>query len=213
MPRTRIKICGVTSPEDAELAIAAGADAIGMILAASPRRVSIEELGRIVRVVPPFVTPVAVIADPLLEDLETIVSAIQLGCVPQFSGAEPPEMCERIVSAAYLKAFHVGPGDSAEDLEREIARYPRALPLFDTRVEGRRGGTGTTFDWDAAAPIAARRRAVMSGGLTPENVGECVRRVRPYAVDVRSGVEREGKKDAARIAAFVRAVREADAES
>ncbi len=213
MPRTRIKICGITSPEDAELAIAAGADAIGVILADSPRRVTLDELERIVRVVPPFVTPVVVVADPLLEDLETIVAAMQLGCVPQFSGAEPAEMCERITPSVYLKAFHVGPDDTAQALEEAIARYSHALPTFDTRVEGLRGGTGMTFDWAAVLPIAARKRVVVSGGLTPENVGECVRRVRPYAVDVRSGVERDGKKDAARIASFVQAVREADAES
>lgn len=211
--RTRIKICGVTSPKEAALVVEAGADALGLIFAPSPRRVSFEQAREILADVPTFVARVAVFVDPSSYEVE---AALRLGCVPQFCGEEQPEFCDGVTPGPYLKVFHVDTGGEANAsvaVERFAVRYPRAGLLFDARVDGRRGGTGTTFDWGVVREIALRRKIVVSAGLRPENVGGCIRQVRPYAVDVRSGVETNAHKDPARIAAFVRAVREADAET
>jgi len=209
--RTRVKICGITAFDEALLAIDAGVDALGMILADSPRRVSIERVREIVRAIPAFATPVAVLADPSFAQAK---EAIRIGCVPQFCGDESPAECERIAESAYVKAYRVDMKNTEGDaIARFADRYPRATLLFDSYVAGLRGGTGIAFDWDIVRAVTARRRVIVSGGLTPENVGECVRRLRPYAVDVRSGVETNGQKDPERIAAFVRAVREADAQA
>lgn len=209
--RTRVKICGIAAPEEALLAVDAGADALGMILAESLRRVSIERVREIVRAIPAFVSPVAVFVDPSFEEVR---EAEHIGCVPQFCGDESPEECERAATRSYIKVCRVDTKNAeAQALARCADLYPRATLLFDSHVAGKHGGTGIAFDWDIVREIAARRRVIVSGGLTPENVGACVRRVRPYAVDVRSGVETNGKKDPERIAAFVRAVREADAQA
>jgi phosphoribosylanthranilate isomerase len=210
--RTRIKICGLTTPREAAMAVDAGADAVGVILAPSPRRVSFERAREIVQAVPAFVSRIGVFVDPPADEVE---QAVRAGFLPQFCGDESPEFCERHGGGSYIRVFHVDPqaAQEPEVIERFAERHPRATLLFDTRAPGARGGTGTTFAWEAVRAIAARRRVIVSGGLTPENVGACVRSVRPYAVDVRSGVERGGVKDPERVSAFVRAVREADAES
>jgi phosphoribosylanthranilate isomerase len=209
--RTRVKICGIATFDEALLAVAAGVDALGMILAESPRRVSMERVREIVRAIPAFATPVAVFADPSFAQAE---EAIRIGCVPQFCGDELPEECERVAVSAYVKVCRMDMENAdADAIARFADRFPRATLLFDSHVAGLRGGTGTVFDWDLVRAVATRRPVIVSGGLTPENVGECVRRVRPYAVDVRSGVETNGKKDPERMAAFVRAVREADAQA
>jgi phosphoribosylanthranilate isomerase len=207
---TRIKICGVTTPEEALCVVDAGADALGMIFADSPRRIPIERAREIARIVPAFVSLVAVFVDP---EPALVEEAVRIGCVPQFCGDESAAFCEDAAPAAYLKAFPVDERETTEGISNYAARYARATLLFDAYVVGMRGGTGKTFDWEIVRLLAARRRVVVSGGLTPDNVGDCVRRVRPYAVDVRSGVETHGKKDPERIAAFVRAVRESDAQT
>lgn len=209
--RTRVKICGIVAPDEALLAVDAGVDALGMILAESPRRVSIERVREIVRAIPAFVSPVAVFADPSFAQVE---EALRIGCVPQFCGEEPPEICERAAAGAYIKVCRVDTNNADSALvARCAAAYPRATLLFDSHVGRLRGGTGVTFDWEVLRTLCARRRVIVSGGLTPENVRECVRRLRPYAVDVRSGVETNGHKDPKRIAAFIGAVREADAQA
>jgi len=193
------------------MAVEAGADALGMIFADSPRRISMERAREIAAAVPALFPLVAVFVDPYRASVE---AALGLGAVPQFCGDESPEDCERAAPGAYIKVFHMDPkvGNASEIAERTTS-YPRATPLFDTRVPGRRGGTGLSFDWELVRDIAQQRPAIVSGGLTPENVGACVRAIRPYAVDVRSGVEVEGSKDYERMRAFVAAVREASAES
>lgn len=210
--RTRIKFCGITSPQEAALAVDAGADAIGVILKeTSPRFVSLEQAHAVVRSLPAFIQCLAVVGDP---DERTLAGIGAMGAVPQFHGDEPPDVCER-AAGPYVKAFHVDaqtePDPSA--IEAFAKRYLRATLLFDSQAGGRRGGTGRVFLWDPLRETAARRRIIVSGGLTPQNVGDCIRAVRPYAVDVRSGIETGDRKDPEKMRAFVRAVKEADAQA
>jgi phosphoribosylanthranilate isomerase len=206
---TRVKFCGMTGAEDVALAAAAGADAVGVILAESPRRVETEALPSLVRDAPPFLTRVAVVAGAADETLETLRD---LGFVLQFTGDETPEACARgSAGEPYLRVVHLAPDGRLP--AGEIDAFPGATLLLDTKVEGRLGGTGRSFDWSEAAALARRRRVVIAGGLRPETVGACVRAVRPYGVDVRSGVETNERKDIEKMRAFVRAVREADAEA
>jgi phosphoribosylanthranilate isomerase len=130
----------------------------------------------------------------------------------QFSGHETAATCERFAAGRrYVKAFHVRAEDARPVIAREaLDAYPNALWMFDSSVAGSFGGTGRAFDWSLVAALARERPLVMSGGLTPANVGACIRAVRPYAVDVRSGIETDGRKDADKMRDFVRAVREAD---
>jgi phosphoribosylanthranilate isomerase len=193
------------------LAISAGADAVGVILAeASPARASIEQLHEIAQTVPAFVSLVAVFVDP---PSPLVDEALKVGAIPQFHGDEPADSCEAFAAGPYLKAFHVRAEmpPTPEEFARVAHPFTHATWLFDTaRANGRSGGTGATFPWKLARELAGERRIVISGGLTPENVGACVRAVRPFAVDVRSGVETNGVKDPEKIRAFICAVREAD---
>ncbi len=183
-----------------------------MILAErSERRVSIERFRDIAQAVPALVTLVAVFSDPP-ESL--VAEALKAGAIPQFHGDEPPEACEAFAAGPYLKAFHVESDRlyPPDQFARFARPYEHATWMFDTAATGgQSGGTGRTFAWDVARTLAGERRFVVSGGLTPENVGSCVRSVRPYAVDVRSGVETDGVKDPEKVRAFVSAVRSADA--
>ncbi|HEY6237416.1 MAG TPA: phosphoribosylanthranilate isomerase [Candidatus Elarobacter sp.] len=212
--RTRVKICGCTSVADVALAVDAGADAVGVILAErSERRVSIERFRDIAQAVPALTTLVAVLVDP---PASIVDEALHAGAVPQFHGDEPAEACESFAAGPYLKAFHIEQrrAYSADEFARFAKPFEHATWMFDTAGDGgRSGGTGRTFAWEIARRLAGNRRFVMSGGLTPDNVAACVRAVRPYAVDVRSGVETNGMKDPEKVRAFVRAVREAEAKS
>jgi phosphoribosylanthranilate isomerase len=205
--RTRIKICGITSVADALHAAAAGADAIGLVFyPPSPRNVSIERAAAIVRALPPFVTAVALFVNPEPSDVEAVLAACPIGLL-QFHGDEPPALCERF-ARPYLKALRVQPG--ADLLECLRPHQGASGWLLDAFREGEYGGTGTAFDWNLV-PRGLPRPVVLSGGLTPENVTEAVRRVRPWAVDVSSGVEAaKGVKDPARVTAFIAGVRNAD---
>ena len=210
--RTRVKICGCTSVDDAMLAVEAGADAVGVILSErSLRRAGLETLHAVAAALPALVTLVAVFTDPtggLVDE------ALKVGAIPQFHGDEPAEACEAFAPGPYLKAYHVRPDADPAAFERFARPYEHATWLFDTAApDGRSGGTGRTFPWELAPLLAPGRRFVVSGGLTPDNVGACVRAVRPYAVDVRSGVETDGVKDPHKIREFLRAVREADAQT
>lgn len=211
--RTRVKICGCTSAADAAIAVEAGADAVGVILAEdSERRVTVERFREITASVPALVTVVAVFVDP---PSSLVDEALKAGAIPQFHGYEPADACEAFAAGPYLKAYHVRQDhvEARATFEAFARPFEHATWLFDTaRASGRSGGTGRTFAWEIARELAGDRRFVVSGGLTPDNVGDCVRTVRPYAVDVRSGVETNGAKDHAKVRAFVAAVREADAE-
>ena len=222
---TLVKICGLREPAHALAAAEAGADFIGLVFAESRRRVTVEQARAVVRALgQPLLAAggggashvetllrrkrplvVGVFADIDAETVNRAAEAVGLDLV-QLSGDEPWAMCDR-VARPVLKAVKVKDGTSAEEI---IAAFrPGAVPLLDTHVEGALGGTGRPFDWAVAAAVARRFPIVLAGGLTPENVGEAVRRVCPWAVDVSSGLETDGVKDVEKMRAFVVAVREA----
>ena len=205
--RTRVKICGITREQDAEAAVACGADAIGLVFyAPSPRHVSVEQAAAICRRLPPYVTSVALFVNAEAADIARVVDEVGVDLL-QFHGDESPEFC-----AAHRRPWMRAVRMKADtDLDAELARFSvgRGL-LLDAYRPGVPGGTGETFDW-ARIPAALARRIVLAGGLSPANVGEAVRRVRPYAVDVSGGVEADkGIKDADKIKAFIDEVRHAE---
>jgi len=153
-----------------------------------------------------------VFVDPSDEDVRRAQEAIP-GLRLQFSGDEPPALCERLAGSVYLKALHLGGPEGEASQFARAAEYTRGIPLFDAWHPSKRGGTGITFAWSDLATALKPAFFAVSGGLTAENVGECIRLLRPNAVDVRSGVESGGRKDETKVRAFVRAVREADAQA
>ncbi len=183
-----------------------------MILAPSPRRVTPADARAIVRAVPPYVAVVAVFVNPTEAE---VAEARDWGCVPQFSGHEDPAFAERAGAGRYVKVLHVeGSADRLpDDLTPLAATYPNADIQFDSSAAAMYGGTGIAFAWKIVEPLARLRRVIVSGGLRPGNVAACVAAVRPFAVDVRSGVETDGTKDPAKMRAFVRAVRETDEQA
>ncbi|OEC52599.1 MULTISPECIES: phosphoribosylanthranilate isomerase [Pseudomonadaceae] len=206
MSTVRVKICGITRVEDALAAVAAGADAIGLVFyAPSPRAVTAEQARVIISALPPFVTTVGLFVDMPGEELDSVLATVPLDLL-QFHGDESPDVCRRH-GRPYLKALRIRPGD---DVPALIERYSDASGvLLDTYVPGTPGGTGEAFDW-SLVPSAPSRPVVLAGGLTPGNVAEAIRRVRPYAVDVSGGVEAaKGIKDPVLIRAFIDAVRTA----
>ena len=198
-----IKFCGCTSLGDVTLAAQAGADAFGMIFAPSPRRISFESAAEIARRVPPAIAPVAVFVNPARSDVDAVRELFP-NALLQFSGDETPEFV-RLYGERAIKAIHID--DRTTLASGALRTLSGGLVLFDARQDGMAGGTGRTFDWNQIVPIAATRRVVIAGGLTPENVAECVRRAHPFGVDVRTGIESGGRKDPAKMRAFVEAVR------
>jgi phosphoribosylanthranilate isomerase len=206
--RTRIKICGITRPEDARMAAESGADAIGLVFyVPSPRCISPEQACAIIAAVPPFVTVVGLFVDPAPEEVESVLRLCSLGLL-QFHGDEAPDFC-RGFGLPYIKAARVR---ADADLVQYLSRYRAAQGwLLDAYHEQLYGGTGEAFDWKLI-PRDLARPLILSGGLTPDNVGSAVRQVRPWAVDVSSGVEAaKGVKDAAKIAAFIAGVKNENA--
>jgi phosphoribosylanthranilate isomerase len=199
----RIKIGGITNLDDAQAAVAAGADALGFVFAPSPRRVEVAAARDIIRELPALVTTVGVFVDEDAETVRRVVEEAGLAMV-QLHGAEPPEFLEQVGASRAIKAFRL----RAEADLAVLPAYGAARAwLLDTYVPGHGGGTGTTFNWEWAAGIAGRP-IILAGGLRPENVAEAVRVGRPYAVDVSSGVEaRPGKKDHYMLRDFVAAAR------
>jgi phosphoribosylanthranilate isomerase len=207
MGSTRIKVCGVTRPEDARAAAGAGVDAIGLVFHPPSRRaVDIETACRVVSALPPFVTAVALFLDPEAERVREVVERVPVGLL-QFHGSESAAFCTDF-GRPYIKAVAMGAGDDPESL---AAEHPAALALLaDSHAAGTGGGTGTAFPWDLL-PRERGYRLILAGGLSPDNVAEAVARVRPDAVDVSSGVESEpGIKDPARIERFIEEVRRGD---
>lgn len=201
----RVKICGMTNLEDALLASRFGADAVGFIFCPSPRGVAVEKAAEICAHLPPFLVRVGVFANQRPEDIRAAVDHCGLDVV-QLHGEESPSDCAT-VEGRVVKAFRLR---GEEDLDR-LAAYKVDAYLLDTHVEGELGGTGRTFDWELAVRARTHGPVILAGGLSAHNVGDAVRRVRPYAVDVASGVEREpGRKDPERLRAFLRAVHEAN---
>jgi phosphoribosylanthranilate isomerase len=204
---TAVKICGITRVEDALAAAHSGAHAIGLIFhAGSPRLVSHDMARSIVDALPAFITPVALFVDARPEDIERVIATVKPQLL-QFHGDESPEFCSRF-ALPYIKAIKVRPG---VDLLQYARHYRTAKGLLlDAFVDGSHGGTGSTFDW-ALIPDQLPLPLILAGGLHKDNVAEAIRRVRPWAVDVSSGVEAaKGIKDAAKVAAFIRGARNAD---
>lgn len=201
--RTRVKICGITRPDDARAAARAGADAVGLVFyAKSPRAVTIVEAQAVVRALPPFVTTVGLFVDAARDEIQDVLRSVPLD-VLQFHGNEGPDEC-RLFERPYVKAVRMR--EAAELAAAARAYHDAAGLLVDTYVEGVPGGTGRAFDW-SRLPSSLSRPMILAGGLTPDNVAEAVRRVRPWTVDVSGGVESApGVKDAARIEAFIRGV-------
>lgn len=207
MTRTRVKICGLTRIDDAQLAVDLGADAVGFVFwPSSPRYIAPERAGIIIAALPRFVTPVGVFVDEQPDQIRRLIGELGLGAV-QLHGDEPLSTwtstpCQVIKSVGVDAAFDAG----------ALASWPNSvMPLLDAADAVRRGGTGRTIDWDLAAAAARQRRVVLAGGLRPDTVEQAIDRVAPYAVDVSSGVERTpGVKDARRLQEFFEAVSRAD---
>ena len=205
--RTRIKICGITRQEDSLAAAEAGADAVGFVFhPPSPRCVTPAAAGTIARALPPFVTAVGLFVDAPADDVRRVLVKVPLGLL-QFHGDEPAEFCGQF-GQPYIKAVRVRSGT---DLLQYAARYPDAAALLlDAYRPGVAGGTGETFDWNLI-PARMTCRIVLSGGLTPGNVAAGIEQLRPWAVDVSSGVEAApGVKDVQLIGRFATAVRWVD---
>jgi phosphoribosylanthranilate isomerase len=203
----RIKICGITSVEDARAAVAAGADALGfMFYEGSPRAISKAAAIEIIRELPPFVARVGVFVNPTEKAVIETMQHCGLDTL-QFHGEEPPEFC-RAFGLRVVKAFRMRDAASLEILQH----YDSETWLLDSFVPDKLGGTGARFNWDlAVAAGKLGRPIILAGGLNPENVAQAVKHVRPYAVDVSSGVEMApGKKDPARIRAFIAAARQVE---
>lgn len=201
--RPRVKICGITRPQDGLDAARAGTDAIGlMFYSPSPRSVSVAQAREIVRALPPFVTVVGVFVNATPSDIEQVLEAVPID-VLQFQGDESPADCERF-RRPYIKAVAMRDG---VDLIEQVQRFARARAmLIDAYHPAKRGGSGRTFDWSLLPP-QLDLPIVLAGGLTPDNVADAVARVRPFAVDVSGGVERaKGIKDPAKISAFIQGV-------
>lgn len=205
--RTRIKICGLTREGDLDSAVAGGADAIGFVLyPKSPRAVSLRRATELARRLPPFVTPVLLFVNAHRDEVDAALDAIP-NALLQFHGDEQPADCERF-RRPYLRAARMSPGLALLDFATAYASA--AGLLLDAHVEGY-GGGGKAFDW-SLVPAHVPLPVVLSGGLNPANVIDGVMSVRPWAVDVSSGVESaKGIKDPALVRRFCEAVREADA--
>lgn len=225
---TFVKICSVREVEHAVWAREAGADEIGMIFADAPRRIEIKSARAVRRELGPRVEIlesrtetfererraanqpllVGVFARQSVDDIQRVLDQVDLDIV-QLSGGEHPALVNRIPRAV-VRAIHVADGMDAADVLREIDRAPNAVAMLDAKSK-QGGGMGERIDWSVAAVIASERPLVLAGGLNPDNVGEAVRAVRPWAVDVSSGVETDGTKDREKIRAFIAAAKSEDA--
>lgn len=204
---TRVKICGITSVADGLAAADAGADMIGlMFYDQSPRYLTPTQAVEIARAMPPFVLRVGVFVNPDEDLVVRMIGECGLSLL-QFHGDETPEFCTQF-GLMSMKALRVKNAESLKTLEQ----YPTDAYLLDAYSPGVLGGSGETFNWDLAVEAQKFGKPIfLAGGLTAENVAEAVRKVRPFAVDVSSGVESApGKKDPAKIQAFIQAVRQAD---
>jgi phosphoribosylanthranilate isomerase len=204
--RTRIKICGITRPEDAEACAALGADAVGFVFyPPSPRAVSAATAALLAQRLPPFMAVVALFVNPRPDEVDAVLAQVPVSLL-QFHGDEDDAFCRRF-GRPFIKVARVKP---EFDLLEYAARFPSAQAiLLDAHVEGF-GGAGQSFDW-SLIPAKWSLPWILSGGLSPANVGEAVRHLRPSAVDVSSGVEQsKGVKDYAKIADFIAEVRAAD---
>jgi len=207
--RTRIKICGITHPDDALAAAELGVDALGFnFYRPSPRYVETAVAASLVRILPPFISSVGLFVDASADDVRAVLDAVPLTLL-QFHGDESPEFCSQF-GKPFLKAIRM---KLDVDVTAEMARYASAVGiLLDAYRPGVPGGTGETFDWQRV-PQPAAQPVLLAGGLTSDNVGAAIRATRPWAVDVSGGVEAtRGRKDHEKLKAFFDAVRITDEE-
>ncbi len=203
----KVKVCGITSHEDAAMALEQGVDALGFnFYPSSPRYIDPERARGIIRRLPPFTSTVGIFVNVPMP--EQVIEIARIACVQvlQLHGGETPEYCNKLSDWVLIKAVHVGE-DAVPDLSDE---YPVQAFLLDTRHGSLFGGTGKSFDWNLIKKVKRVRPIILAGGLTPDNVGEAIRIVAPYAVDVCSGVESApGRKDARKLMEFMNEVRHA----
>ncbi len=207
--RTRVKICGITRVEDALVAVAQGADAIGLVFyAASPRCVTIAAASAIVAALPPFVSAVGLFVNASKQEINAVLASVNLDIL-QFHGDETAAECEQF-NLPYLKAIRVKPDTNLLQCCVEFNRA-KAL-LLDAHSDSAYGGTGYVFDWNLI-PKNLSKQVILAGGLNPENVGDAIKHVQPYAVDVSGGVElSKGIKSETKIVAFMHAVEQTRSE-
>jgi phosphoribosylanthranilate isomerase len=208
--RTRIKICGITSVEDALAAAQLGADAIGLVFyPPSPRYVEVEQAAEIAAALPPFVSTVGLFVNADEQTISEVVSRVRIDLI-QFHGNECKDYCG-LHQRPYLKAVRMS---DEVDLDKQMTDYAQARALLlDTYKAGVPGGTGEQFNWDRV-PAHLADKIILAGGLTPENVKDAIAQVHPYAVDVSGGVESApGKKDKEKMARFIEAVRTQESRS
>ena len=195
----RVKICGITHIEDAQAAVELGTDALGFVFAKSPRQVTKEQARDIIKNLPPFISLVGVFVDEQIDTIKEICTFCEIHTV-QLHGKEPPSYLNDLKGYTIIKAFRIG---EEGDLKL-LAHYKPHAFLLDSFVKGVMGGTGVTFKWEFARQAHKYGTIILSGGLTPENVKEAIHIVRPYAVDVSSGVESSpGKKDKVLMKRFI----------
>ncbi|MEK7991391.1 MAG: phosphoribosylanthranilate isomerase [Thiotrichaceae bacterium] len=199
--RTRVKICGITRPEDAIDAAYLGADAIGLVFyAKSPRAVNIEQAQSIIQALPAFVTSVGLFVDADVNEVKNILNHVPLDLL-QFHGDESPEYCTQF-SRPYIKALRVHESSNVEAFAQQ--HYQAQAILLDTYVKGVKGGTGQAFNWQLV-PEQCSQPLIIAGGLTPANLPQVIQQLNPYAVDVSGGVEQaKGIKDKAKVTAFIK---------
>ncbi len=202
-PRIKVKICGTTSLKDAFLAVENGADAIGFIFyKMSPRNISQKEAKEIILQLPPFIETVGVFVNETSDKINRIAEQCKLNSI-QLHGEESPALCRR-VKRKVIKAFRVKNADSL----KSIASYKVSGFLLDSYNDGSKGGTGQVFDWNLALRVKKQGPVILAGGLNPYNVFTAIHRVKPYGVDVCSGVENSpGIKDHEKVRAFIKSVR------
>lgn len=200
----KVKICGITSMTDARTAVELGADALGFVFAPSPRQISPNRARDIIRRLPPFVTPVGVFVDEAIGRVLDVATYTGLKAV-QLHGSETPGYVRDVMGQFWaIKAIRVR---TRRDLTR-LGKYEAHAFLLDSYVRGRLGGTGKTFPWGLAREARQLGTIILAGGLSPENVSAAIRAVRPYGVDVSSGVESSpGKKDRRMVREFIQAAK------
>lgn len=203
---TRVKVCGITNLEDAWTAIEAGTDALGFVFVPNtPRYIEPDDANAIMRQIPPLVTTIGLFVNAGSTQIRDVATNCRLDAI-QLHGNESPELCHSL-NLKIIKAFRIKESEPLNILSKfQVDAY-----LLDTYVKGKLGGTGKTFDWNLAYRAKKYGQIILAGGLNPSNVSTAINQVKPYAVDVSSGVEAEpGRKDPKKVRDFIRTVRETD---